>query len=65
MKEFKHFRSALSEAAVFNKKMNGVPVKITKSGNKFTAYIDGDKLDTYPDQAHAMSSIKTALKELV
>lgn len=65
MKNFKEFRSSLTEATIFDKKMKGVAVKITKDGSKYVAYIDGDKLDTYPSQSQAMASIKAALKELL
>jgi hypothetical protein len=49
MKQFKDFR----ESVVYNKKINRVPVKIEKKLNKFIAYVDGDKLDTYSSQKEA------------
>jgi len=49
MKQFKDFR----ESVVYNKKINRVPVKIEKKLNKFIAYVDGDKLDTYSSQQEA------------
>jgi hypothetical protein len=38
---------------VFNKKINNIPVKITKDINGFVAYIDGDRLDAYKTQREA------------
>jgi hypothetical protein len=38
---------------VFSKKVDGVDVMIHKQGSKFVAFIDGDKLDSYPTQAQA------------
>tara|TARA_B100001939_G_C16934881_1_gene615583 strand:- start:595 stop:783 length:189 start_codon:yes stop_codon:yes gene_type:complete len=49
MKQFKDIR----EKTVYNKKINRVPVKIEKKSNKFIAYVDGDKLDTYTSQKEA------------
>jgi len=49
MKQFKDIR----EKTVYNKKINRVPVKIEKKSNKFIAYVDGDKLDTYSSQKEA------------
>ena len=49
MKQFKDIR----EKTVHNKKINRVPVKIEKKSNKFIAYVDGDKLDTYTSQKEA------------
>lgn len=49
MKQFKDFR----ESVVYNKKINRVAVKIEKKLNKFIAYVDGDKLDTYSSQKEA------------
>ena len=49
MKQFKDIR----ERTVYNKKINRVPVKIEKKSNKFIAYVDGDKLDTYTSQKEA------------
>ena len=49
MKQF----SELRENVVYNKKLNGVPVKIVKKMNKFIVHIDGDKLDSYASQKEA------------
>ncbi len=49
MKQFKDLR----EKVVYNKKISRIPVKIEKKSNKFIAYVDGDKLDTYTSQKEA------------
>jgi len=38
---------------VFSKKVNKVNVMVHKDTKGFTAYIDGDKLDTYRSQKEA------------
>lgn len=60
MKTFKQFKSSLSEATknvVVSKKIDGIKVEIVKDGSKFIAFIDGDKLDSYPsvEKAEKMS----------
>ena len=49
MKTFEDLR----ENVVYDKKINRVPVKIVKKGNKFDAFVDGDKLDSYASQKEA------------
>lgn len=63
MKTFAEIREK-KDASVFKKKMGKYPVEILKGGNKFTAYIDGDKLDNFRSQNDAMKAIETALKVL-
>ena len=67
MKTFKDIREAKKKPSgdvVFDKKMNRVPVKIMKDKKGFTAYIDGDKLDTFRSERDAKKSIQMAIKEL-
>ena len=42
-----------SGQVVFDKRIDRVPVKITKETNRFVAYIDGDRLDAYRTQKEA------------
>lgn len=54
----------LSGNVVFSKRIQRVPVKIVKDVKGFTAYVDGDKLDTYRSEREAKKSAETAIKEL-
>ena len=49
--------------AVFDKKINRIPVKIHKEKNMFIVYIDGDRLDAYKSQAEAEKSAKEFMKQ--
>jgi hypothetical protein len=40
------------------KKPNTVDAHVTKKGNIFTAYLDGDKLDTYTSEKAAVKALK-------
>lgn len=62
MVNFKQIREATK--TVFNKKIDRVPVKITKDTKGFTLFIDGDRLDTFKSQAEAEKTAKTVIKEL-
>ena len=67
MKTFKDIREAKKKPSgevVFDKKMNRVPVKIMKDKKGFTAYIDGDKLDSFRSERDAKKAIQMAIKEL-
>ena len=48
---------------IFNKKINRVPVKITKEMNRFVVYIDGDRLDAYRSQKEAKKMAKEFVKQ--
>jgi PHD/YefM family antitoxin component YafN of YafNO toxin-antitoxin module len=48
---------------VFNKRVDRVPVKITKEMNKFVVYIDGDRLDAYSTQREAEKMAKEFVKQ--
>lgn len=60
MKTFKELREAKMPPGkqVFGKKIKGVDVMVHKQGNKFVAYVDGDKLDTYNSQKEAEKMAK-------
>lgn len=62
MVNFKQIREATK--IVFNKKIDRVPVKITKDTKGFTLFIDGDRLDTFKSQSEAEKTAKTVIKEL-
>ena len=66
MKSFKDIREAkkVSGEVVFDKKIKRIPVKITKDKKGFTAYVDGDKLDTFRSEKDAKKGIDTIIKEL-
>jgi hypothetical protein len=49
---------------VFNKKIAGADLKIYKTGSKFTVFIDGEKLDSYPSQKEAEKVGTQFAKEL-
>jgi len=49
---------------VFDKKINRLPVKIVQDKKGFTAYVDGDRLDTYRSEKDAKRGIDFAIKEL-
>ena len=65
MKTFTELRNKkLTGKVVFDKRIRRVPVKIVKGAKGFTAYVDGDKLDTYRSEREAKRSTETAIKEL-
>ena len=53
-----------SEKKVFNKRIKGVRVVITKGSEGFTAFIDGEKLDTYRNQREAERMASEFVNEL-
>ena len=67
MKLFSDIREAKKKPSgqvVFDKKMNRIPVKVMKDSKGYTAYIDGDKLDTFRSEKDAKRAIQMAIKEL-
>lgn len=66
MKTFQELREARKPEGdvVFNKKIMKVPVKIVKGKKGFTAYVDGDMLDTFRSQREAEKAAETIIKEL-
>ena len=63
MKTFQEIREA-KDKVVFNKKMSGYPVVITKTDKGFHLSIDGDSVDTFKSQKEAESTAKQVLKDL-
>lgn len=66
MKTFSQLREAKGPAnTVFDKKIDGVPVKISKEGStSFVVYIDGDKFDTFRTQKTGETMAKRMIKQL-
>ena len=48
---------------VMDKKINGIQVMVHKYKNKFDAYVDGDKLDSYRTQREAEKAAETFVKQ--
>ena len=63
MKTFQEIREA-KDKVVFNKKMYGYPVVITKVAKGFHLTIDGDSVDTFKSQKEAETTAKQVLKDL-
>ena len=67
MKSFKKLRESLGRMPkgdhVWDKKIKGIKTMIHKDGSKFTAYIDGDRLDSYRSQKEAEKMITTFMKQ--
>lgn len=67
MKTFRSLRELAgrkpSGQSVFDKKIDSVPVKITKELNGFVVYIDGDRLDSYKTQQQAEKMAKEFIKQ--
>jgi hypothetical protein len=49
---------------VYDKKINKIPVQIYKDNKGFTAYVDGDRLDSFKSQKDAQRSAENIVKEL-
>ena len=69
MKSFAEIREAAKPKTfggeqVFSKKMGKYPVVINKDKKGYSAFIDGDFLDTFRSEKDAMNAIKTTLKAL-
>tara|TARA_B100001113_G_scaffold175718_2_gene143986 strand:+ start:767 stop:979 length:213 start_codon:yes stop_codon:yes gene_type:complete len=67
MIEFKTLRELAgrkpSGQVVMNKKIDRIPVKITKEMNKFVVYIDNDRLDAYSSKREAEKMAKEFVKQ--
>ena len=67
MIEFKTLRELAgrkpSGQVIMNKKIDKVPVKITKEMNRFVVYIDNDRLDAYRSQREAEKMAKEFVKQ--
>ena len=69
MKSFAELREAAKPKTfggeqVFSKKMGKYPVVINKDKKGYSAFIDGDFLDTFKTESDAMRAIKQMLKAL-
>ena len=66
MKTFQEIREAAKPKGdvVFDKKIDRVPVKITKTSKGFVLHVDGDLLDTFKSQKEAEKTAQTVIKEL-
>lgn len=61
MKTLKQFKESLiteKEEKTFKVGKKGYEAKIVKNGNKYVAYIDGDKLDIFKSEKEAEKAIK-------
>ena len=69
MIEFKTLRELAgrkpSGQVIMNKKIDKVPVKITKEMNRFVVYIDNDRLDAYRSQREAEKMAKEFVKQYI
>ena len=69
MKSFAELREAAKPKTfggqqVFSKKMGKYPVVINKDNKGYSAFIDGDFLDTFKSESDAMKAIQQMLKAL-
>jgi hypothetical protein len=69
MKTFAELREAAKPQTfggeqVFSKKMGKYPVVINKDKKGYSAFIDGDFLDTFKSESDAMKAIQQMLKAL-
>ena len=65
MKTFAELRNRKPEGTrVWSGKIKRIKSEIYKDRKGFTAYVDGDKLDTFRSERDAKKSIETAIKEL-
>lgn len=62
MKTFQQLRE--SSKAVFNKKMGGYPVVISKAPKGYELKIDGDFVDVFKTPKEAEKTAKQVLKDL-
>ena len=65
MKTFSELREKkIQGEVVYDKKINRISTKVLKDRKGYTAYIDGDKLDTFRSENDAKKAITMAIKEL-
>ena len=69
MKSFAELREAAKPKTfggqqVFSKKMGKYPVVINKDKKGYSAFIDGDFLDTFRSEKDAMNAVQSMLKAL-
>ena len=65
MKTLKNLREAVKkERTVYKRKYMGFNIEIIQRYEKFEAYVDGEKLDTYDTKAHAKKMIMQFVREV-
>jgi len=65
MKTLKNLREAVTkERTVYQRKYMGFRLEIIQKYDKFEAYVDGEKLDTYDTKKHAMKMIMQFVREV-
>jgi len=65
MKTLKNLREAVKkERTVYKRKYMGFKLEIIQRYEKFEAYVDGEKLDTYDTKAHAQKMIMQFVREV-
>ena len=65
MKTLKNLREAVKkERTVYKRKYMGFNIEIIQRYEKFEAYVDDEKLDTYDTKAHAKKMIMQFVREV-
>ena len=65
MKTLKTIREAVKkERTVFKRKYDGFRLEIIQRFDKFEAYVDGEKLDTYDTKPHAQKMLMPVGREV-
>ena len=65
MKTLKNLREAVKkERTVYKRKYMGFKLEIIQRYEKFEAYVDGEKLDTYDTKAHAQKMLMQFVREV-
>ena len=65
MKTLKNLREAVKkERTVYKRKYMGFKLEIIQRYEKFEAYVDGEKLDTYDTKQHAQKMIMQFVREV-
>ena len=65
MKTLKNLREAVTkERTVYKRKYMGFKLEIIQRYEKFEAYVDGEKLDTYDTKKHAQKMLMQFVREV-
>jgi len=65
MKTLRTIREAVKkERTVFQRKYMGYKLEIIQKYDKFEAYVDGEKLDTYDTKKHAQKMLMQFVREV-
>ena len=65
MKTLKNLREAVTkERTVYKRKYMGFKLEIIQRYEKFEAYVDGEKLDTYDTKEHAQKMLMQFVREV-